>query len=156
MSLTDTKSAQAAPSTTDSARESRKTSVIAGDLEVIGDLKGKGEIQIEGKVKGEVRSKSAIVSPGAEIDGTIVADAVEVARGDAGDRAAGARDERGDAAVVLGLLGHEQVRERGPRRHGGLDGPDALDEEPALRRPPLPARELGGVFELSAGHGRWR
>jgi cytoskeletal protein CcmA (bactofilin family) len=79
MSLTETKSAQAAPSTTDSNRESRKTSLIASDLEVIGDLKSKGEIQIEGKVKGEVRSTSATVSPGAEIDGSIVADAVEVA-----------------------------------------------------------------------------
>ena len=76
---TDTKGAQTASPTKDGARESHKTSFIANDLEIVGDLKGKGEVQIEGRVKGEIRSNSAIVSPDAEIDGSIVAQSIEVA-----------------------------------------------------------------------------
>ena len=61
-----------------SPRGGDKASVISSDLEVIGDLKSAGDVQIDGRVSGDIRSRSVVVSPGADIDGSIYAQSVQI------------------------------------------------------------------------------
>ena len=61
-------------------RPGERPSVISADLEVQGDLKSEGDIQIDGQVKGDVRSRTVVVSQGADIEGSIFADSVQISR----------------------------------------------------------------------------
>ena len=55
-----------------------KPSLVSPDLEVVGDLNSSGELHIEGRVKGDIRSQTVMVAQGAEIEGSIFAQSVQV------------------------------------------------------------------------------
>jgi len=53
-------------------------SLISSDMQVVGDLKSAGNIRIEGRVNGEIHAQAVDVSPGALIDGSINALAIQI------------------------------------------------------------------------------
>ena len=63
------------PSHTPSATSA---SLISSDMQVVGDLKSAGNIRIEGRVNGEIHAQAVDVSPGALIDGSINALAIQI------------------------------------------------------------------------------
>lgn len=69
---------QDAPVQASAPRSSSKPSLVSTDLEVVGDLNSTGELHIEGRVKGDVHGQNVKVAQGAEIEGSIFAQSVEV------------------------------------------------------------------------------
>src|SRR5690606_36335612 len=82
-----------------------------------------------------------------------VGEAREVAGGEDVDRDGGPAEDGGHAGVARRRVGHEQFHERRARLGGGLDGADALHQEQAVLRPPLPPGEAREVFEALPGEG---
>ena len=74
----DRGTSETAPVMTAANMVSDKASIISADLLVEGDLKSAGDIQVDGRVKGDIRSRGVTISPGAEIEGSIFAEAVVI------------------------------------------------------------------------------
>ena len=53
-------------------------SILSPDLEIVGDLKSDGEIQIDGTVKGDINGHMLTVGEQGKIDGSTVAETVQI------------------------------------------------------------------------------
>jgi len=53
-------------------------SIISPDLEIVGDLKSDGEIRIDGRVKGDIKGHVLTVGEQGKIDGSTVAETVQI------------------------------------------------------------------------------
>ncbi len=53
-------------------------SIISPGLEIVGDLKSDGEIQIDGRVKGDIKGHVLTVGEQGKIDGSTVAETVQI------------------------------------------------------------------------------
>ena len=52
--------------------------IIASDLKIIGEIEGVGIIEIEGNLRGIVKSKSVVIREGGMVEGTIIADNLNI------------------------------------------------------------------------------
>jgi len=59
-------------------RSKQGKTVIGQGFKIMGSVSAEGLVQVNGKIEGELNCASLIVSPGAEILGTVTADRVEV------------------------------------------------------------------------------
>src|ERR1041384_3131176 len=75
----DTSSAlPAVSSAADASRRARVAALIPADITVEGNVTGDGELQIDGVVRGEVRVGKLTIGDTGHVEGSIIADAVEV------------------------------------------------------------------------------
>ncbi len=62
----------------EASRKARVASLISADITVEGNVSGDGELQIDGVVRGEVRVGKLTIGDTGHVEGSIIADAVEV------------------------------------------------------------------------------
>ncbi len=62
----------------DVSRKARVASLISPDITIEGNVTGDGELQIDGVVRGEVRVGKLTIGDTGHVEGSIIADAVEV------------------------------------------------------------------------------
>ncbi len=90
------------------ARTSNAPSIISADLKVIGDLTCSGDIQIDGMIEGDVKSKTVTVGEGAQINGSISAETVNI-RGSVSGETRATSVVVSKSARVEGDIIHEQL-----------------------------------------------
>ena len=105
----DTSSAlPAASSAAEASRRARVASLISADITIEGNVTGDGELQIDGVGRGEVRVGKLTIGDTGHVEGSVIADAVEV-RG----RVVGALTAKQvrlyGTAYVDGDITHEQL-----------------------------------------------
>ncbi len=92
----------------EASRKARVASLISADITVEGNVVGDGELQIDGVVRGEVRVGKLTIGDTGHVEGSVVADAIEV-RG----RVVGALTAKQirlyGTAYVDGDITHEQL-----------------------------------------------
>jgi cytoskeletal protein CcmA (bactofilin family) len=92
----------------EASRKARVASLISADITVEGNVSGDGELQIDGVVRGEVRVGKLTIGDTGHVEGSVIADAVEV-RG----RVVGALTAKQirlyGTAYVDGDITHEQL-----------------------------------------------
>ena len=98
-----------APGNTESA-DASALSVIASGLRIVGDLESVGLIKVEGRIEGSVTSaRQVLLSRGATIQGSIIADEVVIAGTLNGGIRAGERLELQSTSVVNGDIETKSV-----------------------------------------------
>jgi len=104
----DTLAALPAVSGSDVSRKARVASLISADITIEGNVTGDGELQIDGVVRGEIRVGKLTIGDTGHVEGSVIADAVEV-RG----RVVGALTAKQirlyGTAYVDGDITHEQL-----------------------------------------------
>ncbi len=114
-----------------SVRASVAPSIISADLKVVGDLTCSGDIQIDGTIEGDVKSKTVTVGEGAQINGSISADTVNIRGGVRGETRA-TTVVVSKSARVEGDIVHEQLSiESGAYLDGYCRRMEAAAKKPA-------------------------
>ena len=109
-----------------------QTSLISAGMTIVGKISGEGSVQIFGRVEGELHASTVMVSPGAEVEGDIVADDVTV-----GGRVKGTvhanRVKLNSTAVVEGDIFHRSLSiEENARFEGSSRREDAAIDTPRI------------------------
>jgi cytoskeletal protein CcmA (bactofilin family) len=118
-------------------------------MQVVGDLKSAGNIRIEGRVNGEIHAQAVDVSPGALIDGSINALAIQIG-GSVKGRVEAKQVKIQNSGEMLGDVLYEALEiESGatPRAHSAPP-PRSIDlHQRLVRVPSIQCPALNGSLE---------
>lgn len=88
--------------------EDEESSVIGDAARIVGDLTCEGEIEVRGTVEGNIRSRRVTVGEGGQVQGEIVAEAVDI-RGSVEGPVVAASVSVARTARVIGHITHREL-----------------------------------------------